>query len=71
MSSDDSDDATDATHDDAHDPERWVTFETVLDELLNDFVHTDDHADRAERILQERAQDMRELQNTTDHGRYR
>jgi len=59
MSSDASDDVSD----------RWHTFDRVLDELINDFVHTPQHAAEAELRLQQRAQDMREMYESRDHGR--
>ena len=49
--------------------DRWDTFERVLDELIDDFVHDPQHAATAEQLLQERAQDMREQYASRDHGR--
>ena len=53
------------------DAARWDTFERILDELLDDYVHTAQHAARAEQLLQRRAQDMRECYEAWDHGRNR
>lgn len=48
-----------------HDPPnpddaRWQTFERLLDQMLDDYVHDPIQADHAEAVLQDRAQQLRE-----------
>lgn len=70
MSDDTDDDDVTADINDMLDAKRWQTFDRLLAELIDDYVHGPAQAARAEQELQKRAQDMRELYESSDHGRH-